>query len=848
MRSFVSTIKVSLLLVMFLSLFFAIIYAAKDPIFPCTIKTAGCYRNDDSKASFGELIIENFGYHLVEDKCIRQGSCDCRGIPENTVKEADPDQSGGACSCIVGAEWSNKAQCCGDDSNDCGSIKSAVLCTIDSSFTASASYEANQAKADIKYAGCSDLEFLSDGESWLVCNGSFWSKEVSNNEFICAGVGKRSIVECCGDKTCNSRIAGKRLSTGQIIKINELNLSQDESKSCTTIIKNNCSSKICDGIEFNEDECSSVLSTKTYNVDCDSWSFEYKECPQPSNIKSVSVVDKRSKSSCTSGTSYGYKNNVLWVDNGCRATFSVTVIGENQTFNCKKEACSNSTSNETNINTTLYCSQDGKFVSDLDNPSLKSTCEKSGFDWTGSKCCGDDQNEYYNDQNGLGGCWNDYFVQIFFFVNDTSESVINYNGEFHSCEIEKTNFNMRNNELSGINDSHTNATLVQDHEYCFNDPESKFFCSFLEKWVPAEGKERVKLSNYPINNLSSNQIAECCGQKQCWNGAECIESADNPSVMPIKNDFRCIDGNWTKSSLKYTPDGKNSGYCKKESQCLLNPLARNESGQCLDSLNYVSDYYCENGKWSSRTKLLAGSLLGLKQGDYSLFCDIPENALNYVSYSVGNTIASDLLGKLGANNVCILAFGNKVIFGTALDKGLDSVKNGYSLFGISGCINSTAYAPCDDSKKVWYDSRLKIIVHSKSSIDLSAASGNSTLDHDMALLLEKLNSTITPPYDDSYLNSFSRLNRIYLEQKSGRNIFASIDESGITNLVASYNNFDSKICDFLLLFNERNRDDFSGIACHSDSSSHYILAQGNKFTLFHPDSIWNDITSKLRIK
>ncbi|MEK7227150.1 MAG: hypothetical protein AAB221_15905, partial [Bacteroidota bacterium] len=215
--------KISRILTLFilgLYLFLTFVYAESTPPPPpppCQIQSAGCYKTGDVKASFGELDSREFIYFLSENKCKKDGSCDCRGISENIPQEANPDDSSGACACIFGTDWNAKGRCCGDDQEDCGMTISGVLCNIDENLASSQWLYSSSNLGDIRYVGCTDAEFLSYGVDWLKCDGTFWRKTISNSEYMCIGRGRESIIECCGDGSCKSRVDGKRLSTGQSI-------------------------------------------------------------------------------------------------------------------------------------------------------------------------------------------------------------------------------------------------------------------------------------------------------------------------------------------------------------------------------------------------------------------------------------------------------------------------------------------------------------------------------------------------------------------------------------------------------------------------------------------------------
>ena len=159
-----------------------------------------------------DLFDAMFGRLGCEITCERGGAVDC----QNTALTIDGDSSAAACACTPGAQWNPTGRCCGDDADDCGKISSGSLCVTEPS---SAWVSASSAAGDIKYAGCKNTEYLSDGSAWQACERNFWKKTVGNSEYTCVGSGKGSISECCGDSACKSRSDGKRLKTGQFVEI-----------------------------------------------------------------------------------------------------------------------------------------------------------------------------------------------------------------------------------------------------------------------------------------------------------------------------------------------------------------------------------------------------------------------------------------------------------------------------------------------------------------------------------------------------------------------------------------------------------------------------------------------------
>lgn len=521
--------------------------------------------------------------------------------------------------------------------------------------------------------------------------------------------------------------------------------------------------------------------------------------------------------------------------------------------------------------TTFYCASDKTFTTDLDIKD-ESTCTKAGFKWTGTKCCSEDddnittsvfgEKEFYNDAGGIGGCWNSTLVASVNLVKGTNDSVINYNGEFNGCVIEEANYNGNNNDLLLLTDKHTEANLINNRGYCFNAFNNSYYCSYTEKWIVTDGLNRTHLSFAPINQ--TKQAAECCAQTECWNGETCIANQrEKPTEQPIVdasgNSFRCIDGSWTSSILKFTPDGV-PGFCPTQMQCLIDPFGKNESTQCINSTQYVNDNYCEDGKWATRTKLLALELSEFINGDYTLFCDSLNNTLNTLKYFTSSKeLASDSLAKFQPNNFCVLISGGSVVSAVSINKELEGVPSkSLAALGIKNCkdglIDDGKYHPCDSSSKVWYNKRLKSIIHSNDAITALSnreqmSAFNEFIVGSTDTIISSIKSLIPePPFDESYLNISKRLSRLYASSQHGKEIIGTIEGTIPQNAVVGYTNFEANICSFVQQFNEIKSDPDSGVVCVSEGSNNYVLAQGFKHTNVNPEVIWQDLTSKLRTK
>ena len=456
--------------------------------------------------------------------------------------------------------------------------------------------------------------------------------------------------------------------------------------------------------------------------------------------------------------------------------------------------------------------------------------------------------------SGIGGCWNSRFVSSISFVDDTDNSVINYGGVFHGCAIDKKNYNTRNDALLAIKDTHTRAQLVTNRNYCFNDPEKNYVCSYTEKWIQTDGKDKSHFSTSPLENAA--QKSECCAAMECWSGEKCVENQkDNPLAPLLGDGYKCIDGNWKKLPKKCSPDENACGYCGEESQCLLNPLSQSISSRCINSGEYSGDDYCDNGQWSTRTKLLTLMLLGLKTQDYVLFCDDKQNTLNNLKYVIDSgEVAETVIANLQANNFCVLKNKDKTIVATSINKNLEEVRGGFNILGITSCGNAkndSNYYSCDSTNRVWYNKKLKSIIYSQSPISVTPSQEtSSSLSDIIKIIIEAIKRLIIPPpFDESYVQSIKRFDTLFLAQQDQSSIRGTMEGKIFKNVVIEYNNFDKiNICDYINSFNEAGSFTLSGISCRKEGNNYYVLAQGSEFTSFNPESVWTDLTAKLRLK
>ncbi len=304
--------------------------------------------------------------------------------------------------------------------------------------------------------------------------------------------------------------------------------------------------------------------------------------------------------------------------------------------------------------------------------------------------------------------------------------------------------------------------------------------SYIPSLQGTHGKG-TDLSEWNSTKYASLSDSSCCPDNFCWNGTQCVDGrigGQTDASLPryIPQDFlytlkgqsdtsdyaiACVMGNWTKIERKFTPHSDNidvspySGYCWSDSQCYYedsssgNKMCYNNGSIVPMNANNpngeLTDFYCDNGNWSSRTKLLADTLyqIGnskLKGADgFSILCDDINNQKTLNSNNrlmlsdsppielkdaAVNTMENELPSSASKRSLCVLTvdnwdkvsgtggikgmfgdFNDNVIIGVPLKKGWEDLSgtnfSGINLYECSENPRTTIlaggniYTPCD---------------------------------------------------------------------------------------------------------------------------------------------------------
>ena len=745
--------------------------------------------------------------------------------------------------------------CCGDSSADFGFIlESGAICGLDAS---NRPVWSTQQIGQIQYIN--GYEYISDGTNWIKCDINFATTgnpskiEINGHDYVCKGRGQNSIVECCGPTgQCNSD--GAQLFTGASINpsnivqqpgICELSTGYDE---CFYTTDDTCVCPYGQNRESEEQCYQDQSATDRCNQDYDSC---YSNCDASDTTCQQSCSD--ALASCLGDV--GLTCGIFYFCNGIA-----------QSIDCRTQPDICPDGYDCNIppippSTTYYCNSDGKFIPDLDLSQAACEDPVNNFKWTGTSCCGDDANEDYNDPGPIGGCWNSGFVSSGSKVSGTSDVVLNSVGQFYGC-----------------NSNVGKSGLVIESNFCTVD--GQYFCNSTGRWELTNSVDRSELKNQPLGVTASTG---CCAQSQCWNGNECVNEQSDPSILPI-NGYKCFVtngvGEWSAAILKYSPDDSTSGYCTSNLECFT-------SSGCVQDGYYDEDDYCENGDWSTRTKLLAVELLKIKDSasadDYTLFCDNKENTANYLNYYVPNTgnILVVLNTNLNANNFCVLTYGNDVVVATSINNKITSTSSSVfsnirNVFSAGSCSNSDIlnsdgeFHDCNSTQtnKLWINNRTRSIIYSKNKITVGTDPGSFAWVKDsIGWIIETIKrvwSSELTPEKTGYLDKVNRFDRLYIAVKDLKSIKGSLYSkfSNTRTAAIEYSGFTAtNVCEIVNEYGSRitkssNTNAMSEISCRPDGNKHYVLVQGSistasdgdELTGINPDEIWPDLTSKLRLR
>lgn len=387
----------------------------------------------------------------------------------------------------------------------------------------------------------------------------------------------------------------------------------------------------------------------------------------------------------------------------------------------------------------------------------------------------------------------------------------------------------------------------------------------------------------------------CCSQTQCWDGKICKNNGEITEAG--KKGFICNNGNWEQKPVKINYDKTETAFCPRDDQCLVtkigNPTnndqvktyftanSKSQQPQCVSHKQYLKDEYCDNGIWTTRTKLLAVQLISFAeqiqnnkpQKDYDLFCDDYINTLNTVKYNSGKGIVENFIKENNCvkeettkkvpcvNNFCVLKTpeGVKAI-ATSLNTKINSLTSFLNALNLDktfcdNAITLIGFNKCSPQAttsvgQVWYNPEIESIIYLPQQLTTNIQDTYTETQLKTILDYASTKDPTDPMQNFPFLTQTSQYNKIFYSKKDSRGIFAVMEKQPTTDPALQNYYVGIKYTGFSIggdpcLFFKKYFDPKSICEKQTKEYDFVLLSKGIKDQT--QITKWLDLTSKLRL-
>ena len=416
-----------------------------------------------------------------------------------------------------------------------------------------------------------------------------------------------------------------------------------------------------------------------------------------------------------------------------------------------------------------------------------------------------------------------------FTVSDSSQTVIVYAGSFPS----------------------TTSSSLSSTVYACLDADQNSICDTDEQQgppppPPGEGEE-------------------CVPGEACWVESEAQYTWDHSSVGLCPDTSDCLvmlaPGAFSEVNPALNdPANYYQGYCKNQPNC---PTSL-KIPQCIDNGEFILDYYCNDGAWTSRAKMIAESLAGIGGSDYTLYCDTYSNVLNRFDYQLAGKIVSSYVGANYCrpsnsyellpctNNICVLQYDNGVAIGASMNMPKNDANSFIkTLTGSENDCNNVAsgsdFQQCDDEEnRLFYNPGINSVIYLPSGSIGSAQLFAETEAAEIFSYIQSYANNPTIPRDFSSMQNAWLFKQVYFDESPSKKVFGFFEHiQGKNYSGAKYEgfNYPQKKCDDnVKRYLGGGASELQKYSCNSTQTGFYVVAK-EKFAT----DIWRDLTSKLRI-
>lgn len=361
-------------------------------------------------------------------------------------------------------------------------------------------------------------------------------------------------------------------------------------------------------------------------------------------------------------------------------------------------------------------------------------------------------------------------------------------------------------------------------------------------------------------------------------------------------------------AVKHNWDRKESGFCPGADMCLVtaNPNAKDEYNgnisryftnppgpKCISNGQYILEYYCENGKWTARTKLVGLTLLEFaktKSNDYVLLCGDYKTVLNNYRYVVGSGANAKLVEDLFkdyrcdqfgsgtrsacVNNICVLKYPGGTAFGASLNAGIADADYSFlhamnhsvaACNNVQASSNAVGWYKCNGWTKsggLFYNPALNSVIYLSTQDFPVIGSYAAAFDSFVKPCFDKINLYVAgkvhnpavPALDFGFFKDTGLFNNWYYSRKQNKVVFSFLEkgqtEFGYDYLGALYSGyvFGSDLCNSIFRqYGEVNKG--RGVFCEGQAGSDFVVAaKGARNSESPLTGAWPDLSSKLRPK
>lgn len=268
---------------------------------------------------------------------------------------------------------------------------------------------------------------------------------------------------------------------------------------------------------------------------------------------------------------------------------------------------------------------------------------------------------------------------------------------------------------------------------------------------------------------------------------------------------------WVEVDVKHSWDRGMSNFCNADTQCLVHALGNPVKDgltdpyfsttnpalwpKCINDTQYLLDYYCDKGNWTTRTARVAAELAHLGETaspqDYTVYCANHTRVLNNYAYIIQGArvdqYLKDTCTRAGAlvpcvNNICVLTTPSFTAFGTTTNIPVNHAQKSF-LIAINKsptlCDNvaGDSFGTCGQG--VWHHPGISAVIFTPSGTLGAGADTGVWGQHKQPLtqyVFSVLHVPENPDRNFTYFPATHHFNNVYLAVKGEKQVFGFLEQ------------------------------------------------------------------------